>query len=100
MYGITSRYLRMLVENPWNGGRGYTPKEVGEMTPDQIYFCLCDATILNDRKGERVKKMKVASGGPLQVDESGRVVGMMEDGSQIRAKIEKHTLDSIRATQG
>jgi hypothetical protein len=52
----------MLCENPWNGGRGYTPNEVAEFTPDQIYFLLCDANVLKRKEGRRTKAVPSASG--------------------------------------
>ena len=42
MFGITSWHVRMLTDNPWNGGGGYTYEQVAVMTPDQIYHRLCD----------------------------------------------------------
>lgn len=46
----------MLTENPWNGGGGYTPAQVAEMTPDQIYFRLCEIDMTKPR-GSRVKQV-------------------------------------------
>jgi len=54
MYGITAKMLRMLVENPFSGGCGYTLEDVGKMTPDQVYFRLCDEKLLSSKKKQRV----------------------------------------------
>ncbi len=29
-----------------NGGMGYTPNQVGQLTPDQIYFSLCSREMI------------------------------------------------------
>ncbi len=57
-FGITVYHLRMLCESGWNGGGGYTPSQVGEMSPDQIFFRLCDIEMLRrDKKGRRIRKV-------------------------------------------
>lgn len=53
--GINAYHLRRLCESPWEGGGGYTPEQVGRMTPDQVWFRLCNLDILK-RAGERTKK--------------------------------------------
>jgi hypothetical protein len=61
-FGINSYHLRMLCESGWNGGGGYTPEQVGDMTPDQIYFRLCEIDLLKrNKEGRRVRKVPVYS---------------------------------------
>ena len=74
----------MLCENPWNGGAGYTPAEVGAMTPDQIYFRLCNADLLKD---ERKQATTVGSG--AAVDKEGRIKGRLEDGTVVWLPLRK-----------
>jgi len=72
----------MLCDNPWNGGGGYLPQQVAEMTPDQIYFRLCDIDLLKD---VRTKSVSVETGtiGPV-VDEEGMVKGRLADGTVVK----------------
>lgn len=76
----------MLAESSWEGGAGYTPQQVGEMTPDQIMFRLCDKTLLRQRSGRRRDHVD-----PTQVlswaGSDGRVRGVAADGTPIRARI-------------
>jgi hypothetical protein len=60
--GITAYHFRLLCENPWQGGGGYTPEDVGNMTLDQIWFRLCDKGILKNKIGDRVMKRESAGG--------------------------------------
>ena len=86
--GVTAHYLRILCENPWNGGGGYTPEQVGRMSLDQIWFRLCDIEVLKRKVGGRVERMEsseVAS--MVKVDEDGMVRGMTADGTSIRGRI-------------
>jgi hypothetical protein len=83
MFGINAYLLRVLCENPWDGGAGYTPQQVAEMTPDQVYFRLCDRELLKKKKHTgRTKKMS-----SLQVTsmaaEKGLVRGRASDGTLI-----------------
>ena len=83
---MTVWHLRMLTENSWNGGAGYTPQQVGDMTPDQIMFRLCELDLLRAKPGKRVRKLEAA--GVMQwADADGRVAGRAADGTPIRAKI-------------
>lgn len=76
----------MLIESSWEGGAGYTPQQVGEMTPDQVMFRLCDKTLLRQRSGRRRDHVD-----PMQVSRwagaDGRVRGVAADGTSIRARI-------------
>ena len=68
----------MLCENEWNGGAGYTPNEVGNMTPDQIYFRLIDKGIL--KKTDRFVKTETAG---LPVNKEGKVKVRLSDGTAV-----------------
>lgn len=85
--GITAWHLRMLCENPWNGGAGYTPEQVSRMTLDQIWFRLCDSEVLKREVGVRTKRV---SGDDvtaiLKPDKDGMLSGIARDGTPIRGK--------------
>jgi hypothetical protein len=72
-----------------NGGGGYTPHQVGQMSLDQIWFRVCDIEILKRGTGiESTKKMdprEVAS--TLQPDKEGFIKGRAADGTPIKAKM-------------
>lgn len=58
MFGITAYHIRLLVDNPMmfakdSAGCGVSLKDVADMTPDQIYFRLCDRNRL--RKLAKIK---------------------------------------------
>jgi len=72
----------MLCENPWEGGAGYTPQQVADMTPDQIYFRLCDKDLLKD---ERKKSVSTEAGGAVKfTDSDGMMKGRLADGTVVR----------------
>ena len=74
--------IRMLCEDPFNsGGAGYTLSQVAQMTPDQVWFRLCDKDILKDKRfGGRVRKMNTMEMGNL-VDKHGMIKVKTEDGT-------------------
>ena len=72
----------MLCENPWEGGGGYTPQQVADMTPDQIYFRLCDKNLLTD---VREKKYSSETGSIVEIqDDDGLIKGRLKDGTVVR----------------
>ncbi len=78
LFGISVYHLRILCESPWNGGCGYTPAEVGAMTPDQVYFRLCDLDVLKKRAGRSVVEKR-----PPMAFPQGMVRGKDADGNPI-----------------
>lgn len=91
--GLTAYHIRILCENPWEGGGGYLISEVAKMTLDQVWFRLCDREILKRPVGGRTEKM--ASGdvtGTLKPDRKGYVRGRAADGTPIKAKIRGKSL--------
>ncbi len=78
--GIGPWHVRVLCDNPWEGGRGYTPKEVGDMTLDQVLMLFADRKILLNRKRRK---------DPLTVkpDKDGMIPGRDRDGKPIRGRV-------------
>lgn len=86
--GLSAYEIRILVENPWNGGGGYSYEQVGKMTLDQIWSRLCDIELLKRPVGMRTKKMSPeAAVGGLQRSEDGTVRGRAADGTPIRGRV-------------
>ena len=81
-FGLTSWSIRLLTDNPWNGGAGLSYSAVARMTPDQIHHRLCDRDILKVRNGKRVQKMSA-----VKPDADGRARGRAADGTPIRARV-------------
>jgi len=91
--GVTAHYLRMLCENPWNGGGGYTPEQVGRMSLDQIWFRLCDIEVLKRKVGGRSEKMESSEViSMVKADEDGMIRGVAADGTSIRGRIRGKSL--------
>ena len=81
-YGINAWHIRLLCENPWEGGGGYTPQQVADMTPDQIYFRLCKLEMFEDN---RTKKVSVDTGQAATVmDDDGMIKGKLADGTVVK----------------
>ena len=79
---INSWMLRMLCENPWEGGGGHQPTEVARWTPDQVWFRLCDKNLL--KLDGRTQEMDP---GAVKRNEDGTVVGRAADGTPIKGRI-------------
>jgi hypothetical protein len=85
---LTAWHLRMLCESPWEGGGGYTPGQVGEMTQDQVWFRLCKLETLKMPVGGRVEKVEAwQATAVLKPDADGTVAGRDADGNPIRGRI-------------
>jgi hypothetical protein len=90
----------MLCENPFEGGGGYTPEQVGDMSLDQILFRLCDRNLLKKKVGQRISKrsldavtgsMKARSkdGKPITLKSVGKSKAQMIREQQEKEKREK-----------
>jgi hypothetical protein len=83
----------MLCENTFNGGGGYTPQEVGQMSLDQIWFRLCNIEILKRGDAEPVKTVGAQGvSGLVTPDRDGYIKGRAEDGTPIKAKMSGKSL--------
>lgn len=47
MCGVSQKTIKLLCTNPFDGGPGLTPKEVGELTLDEICLLLADKNSLS-----------------------------------------------------
>ena len=81
----------MLCKNPFEGGHGYLPKVVGEMTLDQIYMLLADPKNLRKRN-EKVRDVEVLQGIGLLTDKEGKITGRAADGTVIKGQIKGKSL--------
>lgn len=79
LYGVTTWHVRVLCDNPWDGGRGYTPKEVGELSVDQVLMLLTDRKLLLARRGKHV----TAEQAVVLAGEDGAFRGRSVDGTEI-----------------
>lgn len=85
MTGFVTPYLiRVLCENTFEGGRGYTPNEVGDMTLDQFLLCLLDKKYLS--KGN-IQKMSVS--GAHSIAKEGKVKVRTAQGDVIEVSLSK-----------
>jgi len=84
---VTVYSIRILCNDPWNGGGGYSYEDVANMSQDQIAHRLCDIELLKDKIGKRTKTVQ-ASGvaGLAKVDEQGRIKARDKDGNVIYLK--------------
>lgn len=90
--GLTPLQIHVLCDNPWEGGRSYTPREVGEMTLDQIFMALAKRDVLRSGS-QRITQMtgeEIAAVSPG----SGMTKGRSVDGTQIQGRIGGESLAS------
>jgi len=84
MGGIYPAHIRRLCDNPWDGGGGFLPADVGAMTLDQVAFLLCDKKLL--RAGDdRIVAMPAID--VLGKTTTGVVKGRTSDGVEFTAGI-------------
>lgn len=74
--------MRILCDNVMEGGRGYLPQDVGNMTLDQIIMLLVDRKNLINRSGtvQPAEAMNMAS-------DTGQLRGRAFDGSVITGRV-------------
>jgi hypothetical protein len=82
LYGITAWHVHILCDNPMEGGHGYSPREVGRLTLDQIIMLLSDRKLLLNRS----KSMPSLAAASL-ADSSGTIKGVAADGTPIHGRI-------------
>lgn len=86
--GLTAYHIRLLCENPWEGGGGYTMDEVGQMTLDQIWARLCDRDVLKKSMGNRTSEVdSLEIPAVLRPDKDGMIRGISQDGQPMKGRI-------------
>lgn len=88
--GLGPKHIRLLCDNPWEGGRGYRPSDVGDMTLDQIFFLLCDRDNLRGSAKHRTKT--VNSGAVPKPGKDGLIAGRDSTGKPIRLPVKGESL--------
>jgi len=84
MFGVGAYLIKMLCEESmYNGGAGYSFAEIGQMTPDQAWFRVCDKEVFRDRQNGRVRKISPAQAASL-VNESGMLKVRTADGQVVQ----------------
>ena len=85
--GITPYHIRLLVDDPWEGGRGLSATSVGDLTLDQIYMLLVDRKVLlaKSRKGGGVRM--APQNVSAKADKDGMVRGRAADGTPIKGRV-------------
>lgn len=90
MCGIGPKHIRLLCDSPWDGGRGYLPKDVGDMTLDQVFFLLCDRENL---RGSGLRRSKtVGVGAAPKTGPDGLIAGRDSKGNSIRLPVKGESL--------
>lgn len=82
--GITAYHIRILCENTFEGGAGYTPNEVGDMTLDQVFMRLVERKALISK--DRSKSISALEAVSL-ADDDGTIKGRDKDGNLIVGRI-------------
>lgn len=82
-YGITPWHLRILCDDPWEGGRGQSLESVEKMTLDQVLMLLTDRKLLQ-RRQRTVPAAMVAA---IAAGPGGVIKGRAADGTPIQGKI-------------
>ena len=90
--GLGPKHIRVLCDNPWEGGRGYRPSDVADMTLDQIFFLLCDRDNLRGVGRNRIKSTGVHSTPAPGSD--GLIAGRDSKGNPIRLPVKGESLVS------
>lgn len=82
LYGITPWHIRMLIDDPWVGGRGMKLEDVAKMSMDQVLMALVDRKNLLRRRREMhaLETTKLA-------DNRGMIKGRSADGRPMEGRI-------------
>lgn len=81
-YGITPWLLRKLCDGEWSGGRGLLPQQLGDMTPNQIWFLWAPVDWFKETDGRVVTKYGSTSAFALLKD--GKVEAVAANGQKIK----------------
>ncbi len=92
MCGIAPWHVYQLCKNPFDGGFGYTPQQVGDLTLDQIYMLFSDQANLR-RRDVKIRTMESLEGISL-LQKDGTIHGRSESGELIKGQIKGKSLCS------
>ena len=81
-YGLSAWFVRVLCDNPMEGGFGYTPNQVGDMTVDQVLMLMADRKMLKHRT-KQIESLQMAQ----LANARGEIRGVAADGTEMRAHI-------------
>lgn len=93
MCGLAPKHVRFLCECAFNGGFGFRPDDVGNMTLDEAFMLLCDKNVLRVGK-HRILKMDAPSVSSV-FSSDGTLKGRTKDGTQFTAKAGGKSLTQI-----
>lgn len=79
---VNAWMLRLLCDNPWEGGGGHQPRDVARWTPDQVWFRLCSRDLLKSEGGSQTTEPMA-----VKVGTDGMVAGRAADGTPIKGRI-------------
>lgn len=80
--GLGPWHIHVLCMNSWEGGRQYTPSQVGDLTLDEAFMLLADKKML--RKSGKRRTMKTDA---IKTDADGFVHGRTKDGEPIKGRV-------------
>lgn len=97
----------MLCENPLNGGGGYSPSELSEWTPDQIYFraasveAIAKSEVQQKRSAWECTHLMNAQGNIKGRDADGNVLTkpLLKEGKSYAAYLREQQLLQSKATE-
>ncbi len=78
--------MNILCGNTFEGGFGFSPAVVGDMTLDQVFMVFAERKLLRGR-GSRTQKMASLAAPGAIADKDGRIRGVAADGSRIEGRI-------------
>lgn len=85
MYGFSPWHVRVLCDDPWEGGRGMDADKVGDLTLDQVFMMFADRRTLR-RGTTRAAAMAAPEVGAM-ADEDGLIRGRAADGTPIKGRV-------------
>jgi hypothetical protein len=80
LYGLNPYHVRLLVDDPWNGGAGFQG-DVGALTVDEVLMRLTDRKLLKAKTGAGLKTP------PLAVAKDDGLAGRTEDGRVFKGRV-------------
>lgn len=86
MRGFAPWHVRILCNNPFEGGLGYTPQQVGDLTLDEAFMLMTDKAVLR-RSGKLRAAPVAAMAAAALADKDGLIAGRDRDGNPIKGRV-------------